>query len=429
MSSRARFTAVITSVLIAVSGCSSKPVPLPVPGGPSPADANASWTRFHGPAGDNISTDTGLLTEWPADGPRLVWAVDGIGDGFSSVSIADGLIFTDGNIDDATTITAMDLNGQIRWQAQNGPAWDGGHAGTRGTPTIDGNRLYHESPVGDVVCLDAAAGDEVWSLNILSEYDAKNIQWALAESLLVDGDHVICCPFGSKASVVALDKQSGETVWSAPPVSGAAGYASPVIAEHEGRRMILTMNANALVGVDADSGSLLFEHEHATQYDVNATMPIFHDGQVFITSGYGSGSELLSIGVKGERVTVESVWKSSELDNQHGGVILSEGHIYGSSHRGQWLCLDWKTGQVKYKEKGIGRARLRWPTECFTSTTKNANWPSPRRRPTISTSSAASAFHPAAKAPPGHIRSSAAAASTSATATGSMRTTCGASRR
>ena len=351
-----RLTVCIASVLIGIGGCSREP--LPAPGSPSPADADAAWPRFHGPDGNNISPDTGLADAWPDGGPRLVWAVDGIGHGFSGVTIAGGSIFTDGNIDGATTITALDLTGRIQWQAKNGPAWTGGYPGTRGTPTIDGGRLYHESPVGNVVCLDTASGDELWCLNILDTFDGKNIKWALAESLQVDGDNVICCPFGRKASVVALDKHSGNIVWTAPAVRGAAGYASAIISEYQGLRIILTMNADALVGVNADSGEMLFQHEHITEHGTNVTMPIFHEGHVFISSGYGAGSELLRLEVEGDRVGVESVWKSSKLDNHHGGVILTGGHLYGSSHRGRWLCLDWKTGQVKYEEKGVGKGSV-----------------------------------------------------------------------
>ena len=331
---------------------------MPVAGSPSPADADASWGRFHGPGGDNISPDKGLLSTWPSDGPRLVWAVEGIGHGFSGVTIGEGFMFTDGNIDGATTISALDLSGRIQWQARNGPAWTDDYSGTRGTPTFDGDRLYHESPLGNIVCLDAASGNEIWSLNILSAFDGKNIKWALAESLLIDGDQVICCPFGREASVVALDKHSGDIVWTAPAVNGAAGYASAIFSEHQGLRMILTMNANALVGVNADSGDLLFRHEHITKYDINVTMPIFHEGHVFISSGYGAGSELLRLDRDGDTVAVASVWKSSQLDNHHGGVILADGHLYGSSHRGRWLCLDWKTGQLKYEEKGVGKGSL-----------------------------------------------------------------------
>ena len=356
MSNRMRSTAWIAFLLFGIGGCSSEP--LPTPGSPSPADADASWLRFHGPRGDNISPDTGLLKAWPSGGPKLVWAIDGIGHGFSGVTLAGGLIFTSGNLDDATTITALDLEGRIQWQAPSGPAWTDEYPGTRGTPTVDGDRLYHESPLGNVVCLDLASGDELWSLNILKTFDAKNNKWALAESLLIDGDHVICCPFGRKASVVALDKHSGDTVWTAPAVSGTVAFASPVVAEYEGLRIILTMNADSLVGVNADSGDLLFQHEHVTKYDINVTMPIFHEGHVFISSGYGAGSELLKLDVEGDKVVAKTVWESSELDNHHGGVILWRGHLYGSSYRGRWVCLDWKTGQVKYKEKGVGKGSV-----------------------------------------------------------------------
>ena len=171
------------------------------------AEAAASyWPQFHGPKGDNISPETGLLKKWPEKGPKLLWTSKGIGDGFGCPSIAEGLIFVSGDINGKTTVTAMDLDGHIQWQTPAGDAWKGGHPGTRGTPTIDGDRLYHESPMGQVVCLNAKTGQEIWSVNILKEFDAANITWALAESVLIDGDRVICCPGGKKASVVALDK-------------------------------------------------------------------------------------------------------------------------------------------------------------------------------------------------------------------------------
>ncbi len=319
------------------------------------------WPRFHGPKGDNISAEKGLLKEWPKDGPGLLWTAKGIGAGFAGVTLAHGLIYTAGNLDGKTTITALDLDGKIQWQVPNGPAWTGDPAGSRGTPTIDGDRLYHESPLGEVVCLNAKTGDMVWGLNILKDFEGENITWALAESLLVHGDRVIVCPGGNKASVAALDKNTGKTVWTAKSTGGKAGYATPAQAEHEGLRMILAMNQNALVGVNADGGGLLFRHEHRTQYDVNATTPILRDGQIFITSGYGSGSEMLKLTVDGKKASVERVWESQELDNHHGGVVFLDGCIYGAAHNkhgGGWICLDWKTGKMMYAEKGVGKGSL-----------------------------------------------------------------------
>jgi len=317
-----------------------------------------SWPRFHGADGTNRSPDTGLLQEWPSEGPELLWTAKGIGEGFSGVTLAGGLIYTVGNLDGNTVVTALDLDGAIRWQTPNGPAWTKEHPGTRSTPTIDGDRLYDESPLGEVICLKAKTGEKVWSVNILKEFQAKNIGWALAESVLIDGQHVICCPGGERACVVALDKQTGQTVWEAKGTGDLAGYASPVLAEYQGLRMILTMTSAALIGVNADDGNFLFRFPHKTAYDVNATMPIFHDGRVFISSGYRSGSVLLKLTVEGKKAGVEQVWESGELDNHHGGVILLDGYLYGAAHNangGKWICLDWNTGEMKYAERGVGK--------------------------------------------------------------------------
>jgi outer membrane protein assembly factor BamB len=324
----------------------------------SPDTDEPYWPRFHGPRGDNLSTETGLLKKWPEGGPEVVWSTAGIGHGFSSVSIANGMIYTDGNIDEKTVITAMDMDGNVLWQKENGGAWTGSHSGTRGTPTIDGDRLYHESPLGEVVCLDAKTGERIWGLNILDEFGAPNITWALAESIVIDGNHAICCPGGPQVSVVALNKQTGETVWAARSTGDKTSYATPTLAECQGLRTILTMNAKALIGVNAADGDFLFRHPHETSYDVNATSPIYHEGRVFITSGYGSGSEMLKLSVAGGKASVEPVWAAKELDNHHGGVILLDGYLYGSSHKGKWVCLNWETGEVAYSEPGVGKGSL-----------------------------------------------------------------------
>jgi outer membrane protein assembly factor BamB len=333
----------------------------PVPASAIPPPGAPYWPRFHGPKGDNLSADTGLLKEWPEGGPKLLWTAKGLGPGFASVTLANGLIYTAGNNNDKTMITAMDMEGKIRWQTDNGAAWTGDSPGTRGTPTIDGDRLYHESPLGEVTCMSAKRGEKQWNVNILKEFEGENITWALAESLLTDGDRVICCPGGSKASVAALDKMTGKTVWTSKPTGVKTSYATPVLTECEGLRMILTMNSKAFLAVNADNGDLLFTVPHETRYDVNATSPIYHDGHVFICSGYGSGAALFKLKVDGQKASVEQVWESKELDNHHGGVILLDGYLYGAAqekNRGGWICLDWKTGEKMCAEKGVGKGSL-----------------------------------------------------------------------
>jgi outer membrane protein assembly factor BamB len=316
------------------------------------------WPRFHGPKGDNLSSDTGLLKEWPKSGPPLLWTAKGLGHGYASVTLANGLIYTAGNIDEKTVVTALDLDGKLRWQADNGPAWTRDYPGTRGTPTIDGDRVYHESPLGELTCYDAKSGQKIWSVNILKQFDGQNITWALAESVLIDGDRLICCPGGDKASVAALDKKTGKTVWTTPSTGVKTSYASPVLVEDQGLRMILTMNSKAFLAVNADTGELLCTFPHQTSYDVNATSPIYREGHVFLCSGYGTGSVLLKLTVNGKKASVEQVWKNKDLDNHHGGVIFLDGYLYGAAYRGNWVCLEWKTGKRMYSERGVGKGSL-----------------------------------------------------------------------
>jgi outer membrane protein assembly factor BamB len=321
--------------------------------------ATPSWPIFHGPGGNNKSLETGLLKKWPEDGPNLLWYKDKLGFGYSSVTIAHNLIYTAGNIDEKTAITAMDMDGNIRWQNKDFDAYTDHMLGTRATPTIDGDRLYHKSPLGDVFCLDAKTGKKFWDLNILKKFGSENIKWALSESLLVDGDRVICSPGGPQTAMVALDKMSGKLVWKSESAEGdLAAYSSPILVEYEGLRIVLNMTAKALIGVNADTGKLLFRFPHETLFEANVITPIFHDGQVFISSGYGTGSQMVKLTVDGDKVTATQVWHSKDLDNHHGGVILVDGYLYGASdrfNRQKWICLDWKTGKMMYMDKGVGK--------------------------------------------------------------------------
>ncbi len=318
------------------------------------------WPQFHGPNRDNISAEKGLLKKWPEEGPTLLWTSQGLGHGYSTVSIAEGMIYTAGSIEKETVITALNLDGKILWQVKNGKGWTGDHPGTRGTPTIDSDRLYHESPLGNIICLEAKTGKKVWGLNILDKFQSKNIFWALSESLLVDGDNLICCPGGPQTCMVALDKNTGAVVWKAPSTNEPAGYASPIVVEYEGLRIIITLTLKGMIGVNADTGELLWHVEHVSYADENVMMPIYHGGQVFVST-IKAGSVKWKINVKDGKASVEEIWRSQELDNHHGGAVLVDGYIYSSSciYNGtKWICLDWETGEKKYEDKGIGKGSL-----------------------------------------------------------------------
>ena len=255
----------------------------------SPAHA-AEWPQFHGPRRDNLSDETGLLKQWPPEGPKLLWTAKGIGHGFSTVAIAGGLIYTAGNIGPDTVITALNLDGKAQWTAKNGPACKHDRPGTRSTPVLDGERLYHENANGDLACLNAKTGKPIWSLNILKKFGGRNPTWGLAESPLIDGKKIICVPGGVHAGMVALDKMTGETLWVCKETTEKPGYASPIVVEYGGVRQIVTMMERSVVGVRADTGKLLWHQPHVAYADETVSTPVFHERFVFVsTLGPGAG--------------------------------------------------------------------------------------------------------------------------------------------
>lgn len=301
------------------------------------------------------------MKKWAVKGPTLIWTTSGLGHGFSSISIANGMIYTASSIGNNTVVIALNLDGKILWQVINGKAWTGAYPGSRSTPTIDGNRLYHQNPHGSLICLNAKTGDIIWQFNIIEKFNSKAPRWALSESLLVDGDHLISCPGGPQTCMVALDKTDGKVVWKAPGTGEVAGYASPFLFEYKGLRIITTLTSKSFVGVNADTGELLWRIKHETYYDENIMKPIFHDGEVFISTVV-VGSVKWKVNVEDGKVSLEEIWRTQQLDNHHGGVILVNENLYGSStvrnSLGRGLsevlvCLDWKTGRIKYADNCV----------------------------------------------------------------------------
>ncbi len=315
------------------------------------------WPQFHGPRRDNLSSDTGLLKRWPEGGPELVWKAEGIGHGFSSVAITGGMIYTAGNIEGYTVITALDMSGNILWQTKSGPAFTKAYPGSRATPTIVGDKLYHLNGNGNIVCLKAKTGEKIWALNILEKFQGRNIQWALSESLLVDGQNVICCPGGEEVSMVALDRDTGETVWTCTGVGDKPGYVAPISVDYKGLRQIITVMYGSAIGVAADTGNLLWKYDHPIKYGSNISTPVYYDGRIITFRTFGVGANMLKLNVKDQTCTVEEVWHTGELDNEHGGVVLVDGYLYGhadGNHKWRhWACLELKTGKTMYSVEGI----------------------------------------------------------------------------
>ncbi len=313
------------------------------------------WPQFRGRDRDGISPEKGLLKHWPAGGPELRWSFEGLGIGYASVAVVGDRVYTLGGKDGQAIVTALDTAGKKVWESPVGKTNMAGYAGPRSTPTVDGDRLYVLSDEGDLACLKTADGSVVWSKNILRTYEAGNITWKVAESVLVDGDRVICQP-GGKAAMVALDKKTGEQVWAAAPVDALTGYASVIAVEHKGLRQFVGHSAGHVFGVRADDGKLLWKQPQKNRCDVNATNVVFDKGVVFSSSGYGLGSQALRLEVSGREAAVEQVWAARDLDDHFGGVVLLKGLVFGTPTKGALLAVDIHSGDVKMKAPGIPKA-------------------------------------------------------------------------
>ncbi len=321
------------------------------------------WPQFHGPRRDNRSDETGLMRSWPEGGPRLLWTAEGLGKGYTSVAVAGGMIYTAGKIERSTHVFAFDMSGKPRWRAANGEAWQAAprmrwavrYDGSRGTPTVSDGVVYHLGELGRLAAFEAKTGREAWSANVLERFEAKRPSYGLCESVLIDGEKLICSPGGARGYMVALDRKTGKTLWANTDISDGVGYCSAVVAELGGIRQIVTMSAEALFGVGAETGKLLWRVPHSNKRNNSCTDPICSDGHVYASTGYGGGSVLVKLTAAGGGIRAEKVWTSELLDNHHGGVVLAAGHLYGSGHESRgWFCLDFLTGEQKHRADGKG---------------------------------------------------------------------------
>lgn len=328
------------------------------------AAEEVNWPCFHGPNRDNISAETGLLQAWPEDGPELLWSIEGIGHGYSTVSIADGRIFTAGMIEKKTYVTALDLSGKTLWQTLNGQSWQAAdyqtwavpYAGARATPTVDGGKVYHLSDLGRVAAFDAKTGKELWAVDIMKTFQAEKPEYGYSESVLIDGRKLICCPAGEGGYIAALDKETGKILWAGPALEDPVGNGSTMIAAIGGEKQYVTLSASRILSFSPEDGRLLWEFPFENARENNCADAVISSELVYGSSGYGKGSILLHPHSKADGTWVaDEVWATELLDNHHGGVLMKDGYLYGAGHNSRgWFCLDFKTGKEMWKERGKG---------------------------------------------------------------------------
>lgn len=328
----------------------------------------ADWPQFRGPNRDGISPEKGLLKQWPANGPRLVWKSSGLGAGYSTVSVVGDRIYTAGDRSDASFVFEINArDGKQLWMAKLGkpgaPGW-GGFAGPRAIPTVDNDLLFIMDQWGELVCFEAATGVERWRKDMTKDLGGARPEWGFSESPLVDGDKVICTPGGPKGAIAALDRKSGALLWQTKDFTDPAHYSSCIVTEIGGVRQYIQLTPASVVGVSTD-GQVLWRTPRRGETAVIPT-PICHDGYVYVTSGYGAGCNLFKITAADGKFTIAQVYANKDMENHHGGVILVGECVYGYSERNGWTCMDFKTGAVRWKEKArFGKASLVYADGCF----------------------------------------------------------------
>lgn len=324
-----------------------------------PATAD-DWPQWRGPERTGISKETGLLRDWPKDGPPLRWKASGIGTGYSAPAIVKGRVYLQTTDDNKEFALALDeKSGKQVWRTAIGTVGKNQgpqYPGTRSTPTVDGDRLYCLASDGELVCLDME-GKVQWQKNLAKDFDGKVGFWAYSESVLIDGDRVICTPGGEKATLAALNKRTGEVVWkSTVPGGDIADYASIMAVDAGQRKQYVQFMRKGVVGVEAKTGKFLWRYDRTVDPGANIMTPIILGSRIF-TSGSRAGGGLVELSADGDAVKTTELYFEKSVAPSIGGAVLVDGHLYGSA--GQTLfCAEFATGKEKWRDRSVGPAGL-----------------------------------------------------------------------
>ncbi len=319
------------------------------------AQSAANWPQWRGPNRDGISKETGLLKQWPADGPALVWKAAGAGRGYSSFSVSGGRLYTMGLRGDREFIVAFDVStGKEAWATPHGtaPFHNDRGDGPRGTPTVDGDRVYALGGNGDLSALEARTGKIVWSKNVLKDFGGSNITWGISESPLVIGNKVVVNAGGQGASIVALNKADGAVIWKSQ--SDKAGYSSGIPVELNGKMQVVFFTAERAVGLDVNDGRLLWEYAKPSNRVANVATPIVKANRVFISSDYGTGGGVVEIKPDNK---AEEIYFTKEMRNHHSSSVLIGDHLYGFSSA-ILTAMKFDTGEIAWKDRSVGKGSL-----------------------------------------------------------------------
>lgn len=314
-----------------------------------------------------VSSETGLLKSWPAEGPKLLWSNLELSKGNSSPSFGSKAIYITGTIDSLDYLYALDFQGKLLWQKPMGRAWNESYPESRATPTVENDRVYTCSGLGDLACFDGISGVVLWSYKASEANKGTYGRWGIAESLLLNGDQLYFSPGGEETMTIALDKNSGKVIWKSSPIGDKPGYVSPILVDYAGVKTIINVSMNHVFAINAANGEIIWKVAHVKPANFNpkwelikCVTPIFYNGDVYVTGGYNTGGMMVHLSEDGKQANV--VWTDTVLDVHHGGVVLLNGYLYGSNwlHNGDgnWCCLDWKTGKKMWEEHWFNKGSI-----------------------------------------------------------------------
>lgn len=329
--------------------------------------------QWRGPNRVGKFTDTGLLKKWPEAGPQLLLKVEGIGKGYSSVIATDQYVFVTGMIDTLDYLSCITPEGQIKWKVPYGRSWTQSFPETRGSATVENERVYVISGTGQLVCLNVADGSVRWKVNVDRDYHSEWHIWGVSESPLIVDNMVICSPGGKTTSIVAFDKMTGKLVWQSESVGGQRTYASPILYEYKNFRYILAATGTHLIALEPATGKVVwtFKYWDGAKWDqpglIWANTPTFKGRDIFLSMGYDYRNVMLEMSEDG--TSVKEKWSNMVLDNHHHGLIELDGYIYGSNwisnSKGKWVCLDWNSGEAKYETDWLTKGALVYADGLF----------------------------------------------------------------
>jgi outer membrane protein assembly factor BamB len=315
------------------------------------------WPQWRGPRRDGVSAERGLLKSWPQGGPPLAWKASGAGQGYSSFALADGRLFTLGARGTSEHVIAYDAaTGKRLWEVAHGGRFSNDRGdGPRGTPTVDGNRVYAFGASGDLTALDAASGKVAWTLNVIRDFGGQNITWGLSESPLVLADRIIVSPGGPGSSVVAVSKADGKLLWKTE--ADRAGYSSAVLHELGGVRQAIIFTGQRALGVDVSNGRVLWSYDRVANRVANIATPVVRGNHVFLSSDYGTGAALLELTPSGGGITAREVYFTRDMRNHHASSVLVGDHLYGFSSA-ILTAMRFQTGEVAWRDRSVGKGSL-----------------------------------------------------------------------